>query len=113
MSLAKELRAERKAGGLPDGVELGLDFYVVSDEAGIETVFSVKGLPAAPDWFQTPTLDPLKILSSIGQPIATFESIADDWRMMTRPEIADYKRRQREEEIEDRRRAAEDLDEDD
>jgi hypothetical protein len=98
-------------GNLPDGVEMGLDFYVVSDEAGVEAVFSVKGLPKYPDWSITPEIEPLAILMALGQPIEPLRALADDWRMMTRSEVYDYKRRARDEQIEDRRRKSEEIEE--
>lgn len=98
-------------GELPEGVVATLDFYITSDSSGLEAVMSIKGLTVVPDFRLTPDLDALVLIKAAGGVVETLREIADDWRMMTRAEVGDYNRRKREEEAEDRRREAEDLEE--
>lgn len=73
----------------PEGVEIGLSFYFTSEETGLEVVGNMSGLPALTSF--DGQADAAKLAEHFG-----LNSFADDWRLMTRAEIADYKRRERE-----------------
>ncbi|GJD41288.1 hypothetical protein [Methylobacterium bullatum] len=83
---------------LPEGCECRLDFYLVSDTADVEVVVGLGGMTKVP---QVEGVDKiLAVVRSLGVATAPLEGMADDWRLMNRAEIADYKRRQ-EEDIEE------------
>lgn len=76
----------------PDGVTITLNYYLVSAE-GVEARFSVGellGLPALGPSLDIPALHKHFNLENMGT----------DWRVMTREEIADYRRRDIEGDVE-------------
>jgi hypothetical protein len=73
---------------LPEGVEASFHIYCTSDKEGIDIVVSLKGLKALPD----EDVDTNGILKTLP------EGIADDWRVMTRDEITEYKANEKDEE---------------
>lgn len=81
-----------KATKLPDGCECRLDFYLVSDSAGVEVVVGAGAMTAVPPAIEAGPA--LALARSLGAAVGVLEEIADDWRAMSREEIDDYKRRQ-------------------
>lgn len=73
---------------LPEGVEMSYDIYCTSDKEDIDIVVSLKGLKVMPDG-DVDTKDILKTLP---------EGISDDWRVMSRAEITEYKANEKDEE---------------
>lgn len=72
---------------LPDCCTVDIVTYVTSDSTGLEAAIAIRNLPA----FVMPTGDHSKILEQL-------PPVADDWRVMTRSEVSDYLKRQREDE---------------
>jgi len=73
----------------PEGVEIDLAFYLTSDATGLEMVARIGGLPALT------TFDGKTDANALAEKLS-IQSLANDWRLMSRAEIADYKRRERE-----------------
>jgi hypothetical protein len=69
----------------PDGVTVSLHYYLISAEE-IEVRLSVGELPVLPQ--MSPQLD-IKTLPQM----VDLEKVGTGWRVMTREEIADYRRR--------------------
>jgi hypothetical protein len=81
---------------LPDGCECRLDFYLTSDSTGLEVKLGLGGMTSIPD-----TIEPapaMKLVQSLGVAVAPLEEMADDWRFMSRAEIAEYKQQEQEDE---------------
>ena len=80
---------------LPEGCEAKIEFYLSSDKAEAEIVVGLGGLTAFPD-LTGHDPEPLKLVQSVAASVsADLLTIADDWRFMTRAEIANYKTRQK------------------
>lgn len=82
---------------LPEGVEVDLKVYLVGmiEENEVEIALTLGGMPAISDSVHE-YLDLQSIIAS-----QNLLDLGTDWRVMTRPEISDYKKRQTErEEIE-------------
>jgi hypothetical protein len=80
---------------LPEGCEAKIEFYLASDKADAEVVVGLGGLTAFPD-LTGHDPEPLKLVQSVAASVsADLLTIADDWRFMSRAEIADYKARQK------------------
>ncbi|AWV18803.1 hypothetical protein A3862_27375 [Methylobacterium sp. XJLW] len=67
---------------------------MTSDETGLEVKVGIGGLPLLPAFTAQP--EAVKLLRSLSVDVAPLEGLASDWRFMTRAEISDYKRRERE-----------------
>ncbi|MGU3384453.1 hypothetical protein ACLBYG_08095 [Methylobacterium sp. D53M] len=80
---------------LPEGCECRLDFYLTSDSNGMEIKVGIGGLPIIPS-FKDQAPDALKLIASLGAAVEPLANLAQDWRFMTRAEIADYKSREEE-----------------
>jgi len=79
---------------MPEGVELDLKVYLIGNVTGQETeiVLTVGGLPAFSDSVNE-SLELDHIVKSY-----KLDELGDSWRVMTRAEIADYRKRQDEDE---------------
>jgi len=77
---------------LPEGTDVDINVYVSSEEAGLETRVSIRGV--------TRMARAEDIATEVGKIMTSpdLTGLANDWRLMTRGEIADYRKRQREEE---------------
>jgi hypothetical protein len=71
---------------LPEGVEVSFQVYCTSDSTGIDIVVSLKGMKQLP--VEAGLIDTAGILRSLPE--------ADDWRVMTRDEITEYKANEKE-----------------
>lgn len=70
----------------PEGVEIDLVVYLVSDSTGLELRVGIRGLPILSDF--KPEFDPVQLARhDVGLPLDI-----TDWRVMTRDEIRPYKR---------------------
>jgi len=74
---------------MPEGVELDLKVYVTGLVEGVEAeiVLTVAGLPAFSDEVNG-SLELSRIIESY-----ELDKLGTDWRVMTRAEIADYRKR--------------------
>jgi hypothetical protein len=75
----------------PEGVEIDIVVYLHSDYEDLDVAVGLHGLPALAPF--KPTFNWSALLGSAG---AALKDLADDWRVMSRAEIAAYKLRQRE-----------------
>lgn len=77
---------------LPEGVEIDIITYVYSPSTDAEVRLRVGGFTSiSEDFAKEVDITALKEFELL-------KEIATDWRVMTREEISDYKRREREEE---------------
>lgn len=81
--------ADRAVIEAPEGVEIDLVVYLHSDAEGYDLTVAVRGLIGLAAFL--PTFDPLAL---IGKAAGQLSHLASDWRVMTREEIATYKRGQ-------------------
>lgn len=75
----------------PEGAEFEVSFFLTSDESGLEIKLALGGMTILVDF--TNKADAGKLAEHFN-----LDGLASDWRLMTRDEISDYKRREREEE---------------
>lgn len=73
----------------PEGIEIDILVYLTSDETGIDVVGRIGGMTALPEF--TGNASPDGLVKALGP-----HTLANDWRLMSREEIANYKRRERE-----------------
>jgi hypothetical protein len=69
----------------PEGVEIDFVIYLTSESTGIDVRFALKGMPAFVGFEKACDPAALEVASGASR-------FAPDWRMMTRAEIAEYKR---------------------
>lgn len=75
----------------PDGVEIDLVVYLHSEAEDLDVTVGLHGIEAL-----RPFSDPFDPLALLGRQGVSLRDLADDWRVMSRAEIAAYKLRQRE-----------------
>lgn len=73
----------------PDGVEIDLVVYLHSDAEEIDVAIGLRGMTGLKPF------DPAFDWSAlVGSAVSSLRELADDWRVMSRAEIAAYKRSQ-------------------
>jgi hypothetical protein len=76
---------------LPPGVDAAMTLYFVSDATGIECKLTIDGI----NQFAAAEHIVLEADRATNDP--SFTKLASDWRLMTRAEVLDYRRRQQQE----------------
>lgn len=72
---------------LPEGVEVELKFYLTSDKLDANVVIRLGGMTSFADSWADVVVDVNKIATA-----NMLDKLADDWRVMSREEIAQYKK---------------------
>lgn len=76
---------------LPPGVRASFEVFMVSDQLGAEVCLAVRNMPKFPTFPKT--VDAHVVMATLGlqAEFAQLAAQADDWRVMTPAEIADYR----------------------